>query len=416
MSSPCRLHLFQAYGVELEYMIVDRDTLDVRPIADELFAAITGVPGASDAWPDGPDGTIAWSNELTLHLVEFKTAAPHPTLDGLGPAFQAHVARANALLAPMNAQLLPTGMHPWMQPDRETRLWPHENNAIYAAYDRIFGCKGHGWGNLQSTHLNLPFAGDEEYGALHAAIRLVLPLIPALAASSPIADGAPAGKADYRMEVYRTNSQRVPQMAGLVIPEPVFTEAEHDRVILQPLYDQLAPLDPDGVLRHPFANGRGGMSRFDRGSIEIRLIDIQECPTADLAIVALVAAIVRALAEQRLSDAAAQRALGVRPLHAIMLDTIADAERAVITDSAYLRTLGLPGAPMRAGEALSALFEALVPSSSEHHATLGTLVRAGTLSTRIMARLPASPTRDDLRREYAALAGCLAAGTLYGVD
>lgn len=37
MTQPPRLHLFQAYGVELEYMIVDSDTLNVRPIADELL-------------------------------------------------------------------------------------------------------------------------------------------------------------------------------------------------------------------------------------------------------------------------------------------------------------------------------------------------------------------------------------------
>ena len=32
------LRLFEAVGVELEYMIVDAETLDVRPEADRLFA------------------------------------------------------------------------------------------------------------------------------------------------------------------------------------------------------------------------------------------------------------------------------------------------------------------------------------------------------------------------------------------
>ena len=77
---------------------------------------------------------------------------------------------------------------------------------IYQTYDRIFGCKAHGWANLQSMHLNLPFADDAEFARLHAAIRLVLPIIPALAASSPIADGRPTGFMDIRMEAYRTHS------------------------------------------------------------------------------------------------------------------------------------------------------------------------------------------------------------------
>jgi hypothetical protein len=29
---------------------------------------------------------------------------------------------------------------------------------------------------------------------------------------------------------------------------------------------------------HHFANSRGAIARFDRGAIEIRVIDIQECP------------------------------------------------------------------------------------------------------------------------------------------
>jgi hypothetical protein len=32
MSQPSRLHLFQAFGIELEYMLVDKDSLAVKPI------------------------------------------------------------------------------------------------------------------------------------------------------------------------------------------------------------------------------------------------------------------------------------------------------------------------------------------------------------------------------------------------
>ena len=36
------LHLFDAFGVELEYMIVDRDSLNVHPIADRLIQSDCG--------------------------------------------------------------------------------------------------------------------------------------------------------------------------------------------------------------------------------------------------------------------------------------------------------------------------------------------------------------------------------------
>ena len=96
---------------------------------------------------------------------------PKPTIRN--PAFRAF------------AILLPTAMHPWMDPHTETLLWPHGNRDIYHTYNRIFNCQGHGWSNLQSVHVNLAFKGDEEFGRLHGAIRLLLPLLPALAITSP---------------------------------------------------------------------------------------------------------------------------------------------------------------------------------------------------------------------------------------
>ncbi len=97
--------------------------------------------------------------------------------------------RINGVLEPLGARLMPSAMHPWMDPHREMVLWPHENSSIYEAFNRIFDCRGHGWANLQAVHLNLPFRGDAEFARLHAAIRVLLPLLPALAASSPFIDG-----------------------------------------------------------------------------------------------------------------------------------------------------------------------------------------------------------------------------------
>ena len=36
------LHLFEAIGLELEYMIVDKRSLAVLPIADKVLAAVAG--------------------------------------------------------------------------------------------------------------------------------------------------------------------------------------------------------------------------------------------------------------------------------------------------------------------------------------------------------------------------------------
>ena len=206
--------LFEAYGVEIELMIVDSETLDVKPVCDELIAAVVGEPASEIEL-----GDIAWSNELTLHVLELKTNGPAPTLQGLAARFHESVLRANRALQGLGARLMPGAMHPWMDPGTETELWPHEYTEVYHAFDRVFGCSGHGWANLQSTHLNLPFAGDEDFWRLHAAIRIALPLIPALAASSPFQDGRRGPAVDGRLLAYRENARRVPSVAGRVIPE-----------------------------------------------------------------------------------------------------------------------------------------------------------------------------------------------------
>ncbi len=408
-------NLFERFGVELEYMIVDRDTLDVRPIADELFRAATG-RDTCDVEPEGPDGVIGYSNELALHVAELKTLHPQPTLDGLAARFHEHTCQINALLAPFNARLLPGAMHPWMDPDTQTRLWPHENNEVYAAFDRIFGCRGHGWGNLQSTHLNLPFADAEQFGRLHAAIRLVLPLIPALAASSPIVEGRVSAFADHRMELYRTNSRNVPMMTGLVVPEPVFTPEAYHREVLGRLYDDLRPHDPQGILQEEWANARGCIARFGRGSIEVRVIDIQECPAADLAIVALLVAVIRALVEERWSSYEQQQAVPTEPLHRVLLDCTRLAEDATVTEPGVLRALGLSAKRTAAHDLWKTLLERTLPDDAEHSGRLRWLLDHGTLSTRITKVTGPEPSRDTLKQTYAALADCLAAGSMFVVE
>ena len=90
----------------------------------------------------------AWSNELVLHVVELKTNGPAPSLAGLQDLFLKDAEEINGILSRFGGTLLPTAMHPWMDPETETTLWPYEFSPVYQAYDGIFGCRGHGWSNL----------------------------------------------------------------------------------------------------------------------------------------------------------------------------------------------------------------------------------------------------------------------------
>lgn len=406
MTLPPRLHLFQAFGVELEYMIVDRDTLNIRPLADELLKAQLGDYGS-----DFENGRVTWSNELVMHVIEIKSTRPESDFHALGDEFASNVTRINTLLENWNAILLPTAAHPWMNPLTETRLWPHDNNEVYDAYNRIFDCRGHGWSNLQSTHLNLPFYDDEEFTKLHAAIRVVLPLLPALCASSPILDGQPTGLLNTRLQYYKTNQQAIPSLTGKIIPEAVFSRRQYHNTIYERIRQDIVPHDPDGVLDPVWVNSRGAIPRFDRGSVEIRIMDVQECPQADLAVQVLVIETIRALVQEKLSPLQDQMQIRTELLAGLLDETVRAGAKATIASPEYTSLFGV-GAPVTAGEVWTAIYEKLIqwnPSAlQEWDPEIRILLDQGPLARRMLNRLGGDHRPENLLRLYRTLAECLA--------
>lgn len=396
-----KLHLFEAFGLELEYMIVDLNTLSIAPITDQLFFELNG-----DYSSDVEREPISWSNELALHVLELKTPFPTPHLKTLPQAFQNEVQLINERLKKWNACLMPTAMHPWMDPFTETKLWPHEYNAIYATFNRIFDCRGHGWSNLQSTHINLPFGNEEEFVTLHAAIRLVLPLIPALAASSPLSDGKIAPWKDTRLETYRHNCKKIPSITGEMIPEVCRSMKDYQTLIFEPIEKDLESYDKEKILVPEWTNARGAIARFDRQSIEIRLIDIQECPLADVSIAAFLIALTQWLSKQPLEKL---HSFSVQDLKNILLTTIKEGEEAFIAQKAYLKLFGLSKDKMQARELLSYLLSDILSIEKIFQEPLKAILSHGTLSTRILKALKKEPPPAV----YASLCRCLNNGTVF---
>ncbi len=394
------LHAFDGYGIELEYMIVDRETMRVRPIADELLH-----DDAGEIVNEVAHGDIAWSNELVRHVVELKTNGPAAALDGLGERFHRDLVQINAMLDAHGACLLPGAAHPLFDPDRETSLWPFGQNEIYAAYNRIFDCRGHGWSNLQSMHINLPFANDEEFTRLHAAIRVVLPLIPALSAASPYLDGRYGGWLDNRLRYYRDNQKDVPEISGRVVPEAVTSIADYRARILQPMYDAVKPKDPDGVLNDDWLNSRGAIARFERQTIEIRIIDLQECPSVDLAIAEAVVALVRTLYDGAV-DLDARQTVDTGALADLLFEVAERGAVASIDDSGIASLYDVePGTSV--GATLSTLLARgwLGVDASGH---VKGLLDHGPLAARLVRRLGSQPSKDALVACCRELSACLA--------
>jgi gamma-glutamyl:cysteine ligase YbdK (ATP-grasp superfamily) len=266
-------------------------------------------------------------------------------------------------------------------------------------------------------HINLPFSNDDEFGRLHAAMRLILPILPALAASSPVIEGQITGILDTRVDVYRTNARRVPSVSGAVIPEPVFTRADYEQKLLQKIYDDLAPHDPEATLAHEWANARGCIARFERMAIEIRLLDLQECPRADIAIAAAVVGTLRRLVAETGARSSAQRSFGEQELVPLLTACTRDGDRARLDHPRYLEALGYPATgPARAGDVwqhLVSQLEGSEPGFDEFKPALDVILSEGCLARRILTALGPSPSRSRLETVYRGLATCLDAGEMF---
>lgn len=397
-----KYHLFKVFGIELEYMLVSTNTFKVAALVDGLLTKKNG-----SLTSDIENGKIAWSNELVAHVLELKTNGPTNDLNNLSANFHANVVEINTLLKEFNVQLLPTASHPLMNPETDTQLWKHSYSEIYELYNRIFNCKGHGWSNVQSTHINLPFYDDEEFEKLHAAVRVLLPLIPGLCASSPILEGKNTGFKDTRLEYYKTNQKEIPEMTGKVIPENVFTKKEYHQTIFEPIQKAIKPFDTNNILDHHFLNSRGAISRFDRNAIEIRLVDIQECPKADVAVCVLIIEVLKLLVNESLVSLETQKEWKKEDLFDILNDAIKNGENAVITNLEYLKLFGLENATTQQN-VWKHLFNLVKPTIDESHLeTLNIILTKGTLSTRILKAIHNDFSENNIKKVYTNLAVCL---------
>ncbi|HEV2148314.1 MAG TPA: glutamate-cysteine ligase family protein, partial [Longimicrobiaceae bacterium] len=314
---------FEVAGVELEYAVVDRD-LNVAHRVEEAFRTLAG-RGCSDV----DLGAVGLSNEIADHVLEVKTQAPARSLAEAEETLVEGIQRFAAVLRDeFDARLMPTGMHPWMDP-RGARLWRRSNARVYDAYARLFDVKTHGWMNVHSCHLSLPMGREAEAVAMLNAAALLVPYLPALAASSPMHDGDLQPAVDGRLAWILEHQARIPESQGEIVPEYVESLADYRRRILGGMYAALDRIPDTGPLRHEFFNARGAVFKASSKRMEVRVLDTQECVRMDMAISVFVRSALKSLT-QRVLEGRAQL-----PAHAVLVAdfraAVRDGSRARVT-------------------------------------------------------------------------------------
>ena len=405
--------LFSRFGIEIEYMICDQETLRVCPISDLILKELAGKIQNEISL-----GKIAVSNELALHVIELKTDFALTSLDEAPHLFQEVVVRLNEIAKKHKAVLVPTGMHPFMDPMTETKIWEHDYNPIYEAYNSIFNCSGHGWANLQSSHLNLPFASEEEFVLLHRAIRLLLPLFPALSASTPVMEGKKTGMFDTRLFVYKNNQVKIPAIGGKIIPEDIHSFNDYMTMILEPMWRDIAPHDPEELLREEWLNSRAAIARFERDAIEIRVLDTQESPLHDISIHYAIVSMLKDMVERCKHSKTLGKDILTEDLAKLFFETARLGPKAVIDNKSYLALFGRK----EACSVQELLFELLNPVLQKNpdgvlQKALRTILQEGPLAYRLEKALDNDFSHKNIVHVWKRLSQCLARGeTFYAAE
>jgi glutamate---cysteine ligase / carboxylate-amine ligase len=280
----------EVIGPEHELSLVN-DELKALPIADQVIKDYCGKIMNFVELPE-----FTFGKEMQLHVMELKANVPFQSPEVFEETMQKAVTTLSDFLGKKyDAHLLGTGMHPLLKLN-ETGIWPHRHNKIYEEYGRIFNLQQHGWLNIQSFHLNLPYQKEADGILMHNLLANICPYLPAVSASSPIYEGKLHENVDNRLGFYKVNQREVPSVSGDVVPEYVSSFKMYRNDIIGRYSQELAKAGASKTLLfREWVNSRGVIFRFDRSALEVRVMDEQECIKSDVALSCFVRAALRGL-------------------------------------------------------------------------------------------------------------------------
>jgi carboxylate-amine ligase len=174
-------------GLEEEVMLLDPETLDLAPVADEILAGLEDELDAAEPWVKG---------ELPASHVELVTRPA----ESVPQAIAQLAAARRALVAHVRGRVLPAaaGVHPFADPFGQL-----SEDARYDHTRERFGPVA----RLQlvcALQVHVAVRGADRALAVHNALRSYLPELAALAANAPFLAGSDSGLASVRPVIGRT--------------------------------------------------------------------------------------------------------------------------------------------------------------------------------------------------------------------
>jgi hypothetical protein len=270
-------------GTEHEYSINDA-RFNPLPISDQIIKNICGRIDSEILF-----GDVKLGKELQKTVLEFIPRTHADTLQALETQLVSGIKKFHHIFRDQYF-LLGLGMHPTLTLDR-TAVWDHDEGEYYETYDRLFNIRQHGWLNIQALQVNLSYAHERELVTTYNRLRLLLPYIIAVTASSPMVEGKLTGTADNRLVYYRENQKEIPLICNRIIPKKIRSVADYT-AMQEEVFSDLRAKGAD-ILCEEWVNSSGLIIRFSRRCIEIKAPDEQECIRSDMAVCAFIRSLLR---------------------------------------------------------------------------------------------------------------------------
>lgn len=382
------------FGLGLDYLIVDRKTLVPLPPAS--------VGGS------GKD--VIWSINEARTGIRLCTAVPEKSVSAAADRLSADLPALSALVEDlMDGMLLPTGAHPLATTDDFQNSGPGANAD---GLNGFFADEGMQW--TSSSRVELPFADEQAFGRSHTAIRMVLPIIPAISASSPFFHGQRSGGLSARILRALDGTQPLPELTGAYIPEVALDQADYYRIVLEPIARALADRGLADAVDYQLANRRAAIPSFERSVITITVADTQECVSSDAAVAEMMITVINAMTDGRWVSNYLQRAWHETDLGSILKDVARQGGEAVIANRDYLLMFGMMRESATAAELWRHLYQQLRSELSEAaRIRIAHILDHGCLAQRILRRTGDRPSRERILEVYRELATCLRENAIF---
>jgi gamma-glutamyl:cysteine ligase YbdK (ATP-grasp superfamily) len=393
----------QVLGPEHEFSIVD-EKLQPQPIVDKVIKDVHGRIANSVSL-----GEVSLGKELQAHVAEFKANTPFDSpMIFEETMYKSVLTILDLLERRYKARLLGSGMHPMLQLEN-AEVWTHRDRGLYQALNRIFSLKQHGWLNIQSYQLNLPFKNEQEAVKLYNDVADILPYLAAISASSPIYESKIGDYRDNRLHFYAVNQASIPSITGDIIPEHVHSFEEYKKTTIRQYSEDLAKINaPQSLLNKEWLNSRGGVIRFCRKAIEIRIMDEQECIKSDVALSCFIRALLRGILNEEPEDFGhIPHVVSVKNLHAVVRNGL----------DAHVQHPKVETARQVCEHLLKIAEENASIEEKRYLETVKRRITEGNLSDMILKEVQKKALRTDLKEAifsvYSSLADCLEHNRIY---